>query len=114
MNRLQDRYQDHICIKPQPANSGRGNTARLRRWGVLHLALVACVLLFEIRALFLHFVGRWRANVIGTSSGYDSNLDAATMLSPAGSISIFLPRPKCNWSQEKACRSSMAAAEVLT
>lgn len=61
MNRLQDRYQDHICIKPQPANSGRGNTARLRRWGVLHLALVACVLLFEIRALFLHFVGRWRA-----------------------------------------------------
>src|SRR2546429_618889 len=36
-------------------------------------------------------------NVIGTSSGYDSNLDAATMLSPAGSISIFLPRPICNW-----------------
>jgi predicted SAM-dependent methyltransferase len=61
MNRLQDRYQDDICIEPQPANSGRGNTARLRRWGVLHLALVARVLLFEIRALFLHFVGRWRA-----------------------------------------------------
>jgi predicted SAM-dependent methyltransferase len=38
-----------------------GNTASLRRWGVLHLALAVHALLFEVRILLNHSVGKWRA-----------------------------------------------------
>jgi SAM-dependent methyltransferase len=61
MSRQKNRYKDDIRIEDRHVAVGRGNTARLRSWGLLHLALGLQLLYFEIRILFLLSVGIWRA-----------------------------------------------------
>jgi SAM-dependent methyltransferase len=51
-----------MCVDSLEDNPNRNKTTvRLRRWGVLHLAVSIYVLLFELRVLLLHARNKWLA-----------------------------------------------------